>query len=453
MAERSSRLDDAVARDTDRSLARPRAYEDNGSRQRRQYKALSFDQLPANNSIGKYRLIGKTLGIKNPFFRAHDARSGATTVIEGKQYSNYASYDYCGLNQVPAVGEAAKAAIDQYGTSVSASRLVAGERGIHRALEQKIAEHYDAEDSIVYVSGHATNVATIGELMTPSDLIIHDELMHNSALVGSKLSGATVKSFRHNNLEALEKILEESRGKHDNCLIVVEGLYSMDGDFPDLPRIIELKQRYGAWLMVDEAHSLGVLGETGRGVAEHFGVDFKSVDIWMGTLSKTLASCGGYIAGPSPLIEMLKFKAPGFVYSVGLSAPLAAASLKALEVLHAEPERVRRLQANGQLFLKEARAAGLDTMSSAGYSVVPVLVGDGIKAIRLTHRLFERGINALPILYPAVPMKAARVRFFITSEHTADQIRETVRIIKEELDKLDSRVINFVDRAVSRFGM
>ena len=234
-------------------------------------------------------------------------------------------------------------------------------------------------------------------------------------------------------------MLRENRAKHKNALIVAEGLYSMDGDFPDLPRLIEIKKRYGCWLMIDEAHSLGVMGKTGRGSFEHFGVDPREVDIWMGTLSKTLGSCGGYICGNNDLIEILKYQAPGFVYSVGLSPPATAAALAALRILKADPARVARLQANGHLFVEEAKKAGLDTMTSAGYSVVPVMVGDPVRAVRLTDRLLERGINALPIIHPAVPMKAARMRFFITSKHTPEQIRRTVKIVAEELANIAKR--------------
>jgi 7-keto-8-aminopelargonate synthetase-like enzyme len=335
---------------------------------------------------------------------------------------------------------------------VSASRLVAGERRIHRDLEALIAEHYETEDAVVFVSGHATNVSTIGELMNSDDLIVHDEWMHNSAIVGAKLSGATVKSFAHNDLSSLERILSENRGNYKNALVLVEGLYSMDGDFPDLPRIIALKQKYGAWLMVDEAHGLGVLGKTGRGVFEHFDLDPSLVDIWMGTLSKTLGACGGYVAGSQALIDILKYKAGGFVYSVGMSPPLTVAATTAMHLMYAEPDRVERLQRNGRLFLEEARKAGLDTGVSKGYAVVPIMIGDGVKAIRLTDRLHKRGVNVLPILYPAVPMKAARLRFFITSEHTEAQIRDTVQIIKEELDKIDQRLLNVVDSAIGRLG-
>lgn len=401
--------------------------------------AIPFGELHVFQTMNKHRSVANMFGLKNPFYRAHDGRLGATAVHEGRELVNFASYDYLGLNQEPAVAEAAKAAIDECGTSVSASRLVAGERMMHRELERELADFYGSDACLTFVSGHATNISTIGMLMTPEDLIVQDELMHNSAIVGAKLSRATSINFRHNDLDDLEKVLRENRAKHKNALIVAEGLYSMDGDYPDLPRLIEIKKRYGAWLMIDEAHALGVLGKTGRGAHEHFNIDPREVDIWMGTLSKTLGSCGGYICGSHDLIEILKYQAPGFVYSVGLSPPATAAALAALRVLKADPGRVATLQANGRFFVEEAARAGLDTMTSAGLSVVPVMIGDPVRAVRLTDRLLERGINALPIIHPAVPMKAARIRFFITSRHTREQISSTVKIVAEELANIAKR--------------
>ncbi len=401
--------------------------------------ALPFGELHIFQTMNKHRSVASMFGLRNPFYHAHEGRLGATTRSEGRELINYASYDYLGLNQEPAVAAAAKAAIDEFGTSVSASRLVAGERMMHREFEQEMADFYGSDACLAFVSGHATNISTIGVLMGPEDLIVQDELMHNSALVGGKLSRATSINFRHNNLDDLEKVLRENRAKHKNALILAEGLYSMDGDFPDLPRLIQLKKRYGCWLMMDEAHSLGVMGKNGRGSFEHFGVDPREVDIWMGTLSKTLGSCGGYICGSNDLIEILKYQAPGFVYSVGLSPPATAAALAALRILKSDPARIAKLQANGHLFVEEAKKAGLDTMTSAGYSVVPVMVGDPVRAVRLTDRLVERGINALPIIHPAVPMKAARIRFFMTSKHTPEQIRLTVKIVAEELASIAKR--------------
>jgi len=219
-------------------------------------------------------------------------------------------------------------------------------------------------------------------------------------------------------------------------LIAIEGVYSMDGDFPELPRFLELRQKHKTLLLVDEAHSLGTMGATGRGVGEHWGVARSDVDLWMGTLSKSLASCGGYIAGSTELVEYLKYTAPGFVYSVGLAPPSAAAALAALTVLHREPRRVARLRELAALFLKLARERGLDTGLTAGTPVVPVIVGSSVKALRLSRALFDRGINVQPILSPAVPARSARLRFFITTNHSEAQIRDTVSAVADELANL-----------------
>lgn len=376
------------------------------------------------------------LGIGNPFFKLHEGIAGATTQIGGREYINYASYNYLALSGHPEITEAAKTAIDFYGTSVSASRLVSGERPIHRELEQAIAKVYGVDDAIVLVSGHATNVTTIGHLFGPKDLILHDELIHNSILQGITLSGARRLPFPHNDSAALDAILAEQRHHFERVLIVVEGIYSMDGDYPDLPRFIEIKRKHKAFLMVDEAHSFGVMGKTGLGIREHFGLQGKDVDIWMGTLSKALAGCGGYIAGETALVEHLKFLAPGFLYSVGMSPPVAAASLAALKSLQQEPERVTALQERGRFFLGQAKAAGIDTGTSTGLAVIPAITGSSIKAARLSAALFERGINVQPILYPAVPEKSARLRFFISCQHTEAQILETVQAVAEEIERL-----------------
>lgn len=376
------------------------------------------------------------MGIGNPFFKLHEGIAGATTSIGGKIFLNYASYNYLGLSGHAAVADAAKQAIDTYGTSVSASRPVSGERPVHHELEHALAEAYGVDDAIVFVSGHATNVTTIGYLLGPRDLVVHDEFIHNSALQGIVLSGARRLSFPHNDSRALDNLLAEQRRHFERVLIVVEGIYSMDGDSPDLPRFIEIKQRHHAWLMVDEAHSFGVMGKNGLGIREHCGVQGRDVDIWMGTLSKALAGCGGYIAGETALVEHLKFLAPGFLYSVGMSPPVAAASLAALRCLLREPERVRTLQARGQQFLQLARAAGIDTGTSSGLAVIPAIVGSSLKAARLSAALYRHGINAQPILYPAVPEKSARLRFFMSCEHTEAHIRHTVQVVAQELKQL-----------------
>jgi len=376
------------------------------------------------------------LGIGNPFFKQHEGIAGATTRINGQEYINYASYNYLGFSGHPEITAAAKEAIDRYGTSVSASRLVSGERPIHRQLEQALARVYGVDDAITFVSGHAANVTSIGYLFGPRDLILHDELIHNSILQGITLSGAKRLSFPHNDWAALDTTLENQRHNFERVLVVLESIYSMDGDYPDLPRFVEIKHKHKLFLMIDDAHSLGVMGKTGLGIREHFGLLGEEVDIWMGTLSKTLAGCGGYIAGEKALVEHLKFLAPGFLYSVGMPPPVAAASLADLEVLQREPERVTILQERGRFFLEQAKAAGIDTGTSAGLAVIPEITGSSIRAARLSAALFKRGINVQPILYPAVPEKSARLRFFISCQHTEAHIAETVTAVAEESEKL-----------------
>lgn len=398
--------------------------------------ATDFTTLPGYRELQTQRSFAEMIGLDNPFFRVHEERAGARTRIGNRTYLNFASYDYLGLNGHPEVQEAAKRAIDRYGTSASASRLVAGERPVHRDLEKRLAALYAAEDCVVMVSGHATNVGVISSILGPRDLVVFDELIHNSIALGAQFSGAARRSFPHNDLAALETILESARSAHTRCLIVVEGLYSMDGDWPDLAALIELKQRFGAWLMVDDAHGLGVLGETGRGLAELAGVDPRDVDIWMGTLSKTLAGAGGYIAGPSPLIDFVRTSVGAFVFSVGLPPPIAAACAAALEVMEREPDRVTRLHANGAAFLKAARARGLDTGTSEGVAIVPVILGESLKAATLSDRLAKRGFNVMPILHPAVAERHARLRFFITAEHTIEDIEAAVDATAEEMASL-----------------
>jgi 8-amino-7-oxononanoate synthase len=393
---------------------------------------LDVSELEGFKEIRMTREAAEFLGIADPFFRKHDGIAGAETIIGGRRYLNFASYNYLGLNGHPTVAEAAKAAIDRYGTSVSASRPVSGERPIHRELEQGLAQIHGCEDCVVLVGGHSTNVTVIGHLLDRNDLIVHDALIHNSIVQGATLSGARRVSFRHLDHQAAERLLGELRPRHAHALLVIEGHYSMDGDVPDLPSFIAVARRHGAWLMIDEAHALGVLGPRGFGTADHFGVDPNEVDIWMGTLSKSLVSCGGYIAGKKDLIDYLKLAAPGFVFSVGMAPATTGAALAALELLKREPERVRQLNDRAGLFLRLAREGGLDVGGSIGASIVPVITGSSILAGRLAQAMFQRGVNVQPILYPAVPERAARLRFFLTAEHSETQIRDAVRILLEE---------------------
>src|SRR5438874_3932706 len=393
---------------------------------------LDISQLEAYREIRLIEEAAEYLGIGDPFFRVHEGIAGDETLIGNRSYLNFASYNYVGLNGDQRIADAAKTAIDRYGTSVSASRPVSGERPVHRELEQALARIHGAEDSVALVGGHSTNVTVIGHLLGRNDVIVHDALIHNSIVQGSILSGARRVPFRHLDAEAADKVLADARPRHGHALLVIEGHYSMDGDVPDLAAFVAVARRHPAWLMVDAAYALGVLGPRGFGSADRTGIDPGEVDIWMGTLSKSLVSCGGYIAGRKDLIDYLKRMAPGFVFSVGIAPPSAAAALSALDILEQEPERVWRLNERAGLFLELAREAGRDTGGSSGAALVPILTGSSIRAARLSQAMFQRGVNVQPILYPAVPEGAARLRFFLTAEHTDEQVRRAVAILCEE---------------------
>ncbi|MGQ9505694.1 MAG: aminotransferase class I/II-fold pyridoxal phosphate-dependent enzyme [Thermogutta sp.] len=396
-----------------------------------------FDKFPEYLALKERLQILEASGLGNPFFTVHEGITNDRTIIGGREMINFSSYNYIGMSGDPTVIRAVQEAVERFGTSVSASRLVSGEKTIHRELEQELAEFLGTEAAVVFVGGHATNETVIGHLMGPGDLILHDALSHNSILQGAILSGARRRPFPHNDWRTADRLLELFRREYRRVLIVIEGVYSMDGDIPDLPHFIEIKKRHKALLMVDEAHSMGVLGETGRGIGEYFHVSRRDVDIWMGTLSKSFGSCGGFIAGKRSLVNYLKYTAPGFVFSVGLSPPNAAAALASLRLLKKEPQRVQRLQEQAALFLRLAKERGFDTGASHDSPVVPIIVGNSLHCMFLSQAMFKRGINVQPIVYPAVEERAARLRFFLTSRHTEEQIRYTIDVMTEEMDKLD----------------
>ncbi|MBF6093254.1 type I polyketide synthase [Nocardia cyriacigeorgica] len=380
------------------------------------------------------RIAGaQALGLANPYFLVNDGVTRDTSVIDGVPVLNFSSFNYLGLSGHPAVVEAVQDAVARYGSSCSASRVLSGEKPVHRELEAELAALLGTEDAMALVGGHSTNVTIIGHIVGPQDLVIHDSLAHDSILQGCKLSGATRRPFPHNDHAVLDRLLGELRHRYRRVLILIEGVYSQDGDIPDLPAIIEIKNKHQALLMIDEAHSVGVLGAGGGGIGEYYGVDRGEVELWSGTMSKALAGCGGYVAGSAELIRFLKYTTPGFVYSVGMTPMNAAASAAAIRVLRTDPEPLARLRRNAELFLTLAKAAGIDTGDSHDTPIIPCIVGDSLKALRLSNALLRRGINVNPILYPAVPEDLARLRFFVTACHSEQQIREAVAILAEEL--------------------
>ncbi|HYW78352.1 MAG TPA: aminotransferase class I/II-fold pyridoxal phosphate-dependent enzyme [Thermoguttaceae bacterium] len=370
-------------------------------------------------------------GFTNPFFRVNERVNKAISTIAGNEVVSYTSFDYLGMANDPVVTSAAKEALDRFGSSASASRLVGGDNTILEDLDREIAQFVGTEAAIVFPSGYGTNASVFGHLFGADDLILYDELAHTSIMQGSLMSKARRRSFPHNDIEFVDNLLKDIRGRHRRVVIAIEGVYSMDGDYPDLPRLIEVKRRHQALLYVDEAHSVGVMGPNGRGICEHFGVSAGEGDIWMGTISKALGSAGGYLAGRAMLIEYLKYTTPAFVFATATSPANAAAALAAVRLATKEPERAARLRDRAKLFLTLAQQSGLNTGNSKDTPVIPIIIGDSLRCLRISEGLLQQGVDAQPILYPAVPESASRIRFFITADHTEEQIRRTVKVLTE----------------------
>jgi 8-amino-7-oxononanoate synthase len=402
--------------------------------------------VPARKSVvddfAGYRALRRRIedveqsGQDVPFFQPRDGVSHSVIRRQEKSLISYSGYNYLGLSGHPAVSAAAKNAIDKYGTSASASRIVAGQIDLHVELEKKLAAFLGTEDALVFISGYLTNVSVIAQMLARPDAVIYDSGAHNSIITGARLSGAKTFTYENGDWDTLDAMMEKERGGFRRGLIVSEGVYSMDGQILDLKRAVETKKRHDLLLMVDEAHSLGTVGLTGRGVCEAHGLPADSIDIYMGTLSKTLASSGGYIAGDRGLIEYLRFLCPGLIFSVGLSPPDTAAAIAALDILEREPNRPKRVRERAKYFRQVAREHGLEVGGDEESPVASLIVGDDKMAMLLSQRLFDKGFDVQPIVRPAVSATTARLRFFITANHTEEQIGATLPLVAQELDKL-----------------
>ena len=374
-------------------------------------------------------------GMENPYFVRHDSALTDVSQMEGHEVLNFGSYNYVAMSGRPEVEEAAKKAIEDYGTSASGSRLLAGEKTLYQTLEAELADWKNAEAALVLVSGHATNVTFVGNFCGKDDLIVYDALAHNSIDQGTRLSQATSKPFPHNDHVALESILKNQRHKYKKCLIIIEGAYSMDGDIANVPAFVELKKKYGCFLMVDEAHSACVIGKTGGGVDEYFGLTRGDVDIKMGTLSKGLGTCGGYLAGPKVIIDYLRYNLPGFVFSVGISPPLAAGTLQAIRLLRQDPTIIQSLENAINTFVREAHKRHLNTCLAGHTAIIPILVGSDENAFLLSNMLRHKGVFVPPAVFPAVPKGKARLRFCVVSEHKEEQIVKALDSLVEAAEE------------------
>lgn len=356
-----------------------------------------------------------------------ELRGGARVLINGRDMGQYASYSYLGLIGHPRINKAAKDAIDKYGTGTHGVRMLAGTLDLHRELEETIAEFKRAEAAVTYTSGYVTNLTVVSSLLGRGGYVISDKLNHASIVDGCLMSGAKFLRFRHNDMDDLESRLQKIPAGSTK-LVISDAVFSMDGDVIDFPRIVELSKKYEAWLMIDEAHSVGVLGKTGRGIEEHFDME-GTVDIKMGTLSKTIPSVGGYIAGKRELIDFLSHASRAYIFSAALPPAQAAAANEAFKVILDEPWRMDKVRANAEQFIKGLQNRGFDTMETST-AIVPVLCGDDDRAFALTRAAQHKDVFVLPVVSPAVPPGLARLRATVTAAHEPDEIEYAMNVIE-----------------------
>ncbi|MGA9870699.1 MAG: aminotransferase class I/II-fold pyridoxal phosphate-dependent enzyme [Rhodococcus sp. (in: high G+C Gram-positive bacteria)] len=393
------------------------------------------------------------LGVPNPLYLPHEGTSGPVIRQMDRDMINFGCFNYLGLSADARVADAAKAAIDCYGTSVSASRIVSGQIPLYAEMEARIAQLYDVDDAVVTTSGYLTNAAAVGYLLGRGDVAVCDSLAHSSIVSGTEWAGCRRVTFRHNDPAALEAILKMSRNSFKRAMVILESHYSMDGDVALLPQLIAVARKYDCAVMIDEAHSIGVLGRRGHGIREFYDLPGDAVDVWMGTMSKALGSVGGFLAGKRELIRAFKYSAPGLSMFATAPAPASiAAALAGLDIMDAEPERITRLHSNAQHAFATAHSLGLNTGLAEGTAILPIIVGDTHRAVIAGVTLLDAGINVNAITYPSVPLGEERLRMFLSSEHSIEQIDTGLTEVARVLEHLGSPSVNQHHRAPDEAG-
>jgi glycine C-acetyltransferase len=355
-----------------------------------------------------------------------EIRGGARVLVKGRDMGMYASYSYLGLVGHPRINAAAKAAVDKFGTGTHGVRTLAGSLTIHTELEETIAAFKHAEAALTFTSGYVTNLAVISTLMGRGDYVLSDKLNHASIVDGCLMSGAEFRRFKHNDMADLEHRLQQVP-EGASKLVIADAVFSMDGDIIDLPAMAAICKKYGAYLMMDEAHSVGVLGKTGRGIEEYFGLR-DAVDIKMGTLSKTIPSIGGYIAGKKDLVDYLRHTSRAYIFSAALPPAQAAAANEAFKVILDEPWRIEKLWQNTRQFIGGLKGMGFDTMLTET-AIVPVLCGTDERAFALTQTCQRKDLFVLPVVSPAVPEGLSRLRATVTAAHETHEIAYAMDVI------------------------
>lgn len=355
-----------------------------------------------------------------------EAIDAAHVTIEGRPLLLGSSYSYLGLLGHPAIDAAAKAALEHYGTGTHGVRLLAGNTDLHDRLERRIASFVGTETAVVYSSGYLTNVAAISALVGRGDVVVCDKLNHASIVDGCLLSGARFVRVPHNDIAAMDRALAEIPAGTGR-LVVVDAVFSMDGDVIDLPGVVDACRRWNAWLMVDESHSLGVLGSGGQGIEAHFGLQ-GAIQVKMSSLSKSIPSAGGYIAGTQDLATYLKHTSRAFVFSAALPPASAAAALAAIDVMESDPQRVARLQSHARRLRATLRQGGVPVRDDPT-PIVPVITGADEAALRISRFLFDHGVFVPPIVSPAVPPRTSRLRVTVTAVHTEAEVDTVARTV------------------------
>jgi 8-amino-7-oxononanoate synthase len=354
-----------------------------------------------------------------PYFRAIESEQGTEVTIHGKQVLMFGSNSYLGLSVHPKVKEAAKRAIDKYGTGCAGSRFLNGTLDIHIELEERLAKLVGKDGALCYSTGFQVNLGVVSVLASRNDYLILDELDHASIIEGSRLSFSNVLKFAHNDMESLEVKLKSCNPDRIK-LIVADGVFSMEGDLINLPEVVRLAKKYNASIMIDDAHSLGVFGKNGTGTASHFGLT-KDVDLIMGTFSKSLASLGGFIAADKEVINFLKHNSRSLIFSASMTPPSVASVLASLDIMASEPERIEHLWALTRHAHAAFKAKGFD-IGKTESPIIPLFIRDDIKALQMTKTLLEEGVFINPVVSPAVPVNDCLIRFSLMATHTFDQV-------------------------------
>ena len=362
-----------------------------------------------------------------------DILPGMKVRVNGREMGMYASYSYLGLINHPRINEAAKKAVDKYGTGTNGVRTLAGTLAIHNELEETISNFKHTEAAITYTSGYATNLTVVSTLMGRGDYVFSDKLNHASIVDGCLMSGAEFRRFRHNDMAHLEGLLKNAPAEVAK-LVIADSVFSMDGDIIDLPKMVALCKQYNAWLMIDEAHSVGVLGEKGTGIEEYYNM-YGSIDIKMGTLRKTIPSVGGYVAASKDIVTYLRHASRAYIFSAALPPAQAAAANEAFKVILDEPERIEKLNLNTKQFINGLKSMGFDTMLTET-AIVPVLCGDDNSAFAMTREAQHNDVFVLPVVSPAVPEGLARLRATVTAAHEPSEIERAMDVIGEAGKKL-----------------